>query len=204
MLTYLLHLIKSKGPDRVHSPFIFDLYYHTLRNKYNHYSFKGIEKKYKRKKHNSNKIIGQSLFKIINKFKPISVLFISDYSTKNALYISQSRKKTLINLFLYNDLQSKKIITEKNITTLNLKELPSRLDNSEILILDNLSPVPHLNLSTIKKPKTIILTKTGKNGKDYWNSIMKNKNYNVFINFYYFYIAIRRKEQGKEHFLLRL
>lgn len=206
MFSYLTHLLKAKGPDRVHSPFVFDLYYHTLRNKYTHYSFKGIEKKYRSITNSSNKIIGESLFKIINKVKPQNILFVSDYSTKNALYISKARKKSTVNCIFHNSISTTDIEKQENIKISPTVSLKSVTSNTELIIIDNKSTNPAFEINDFNSAKMVIVTNvnTTQTAHKYWENLTKSNNYNIFINLYYFCIAIRRKEQGKEYFLLRL
>jgi len=119
-------LITSKGPDRVHSPFVFDLYFYNLRQKTNYYAFQEIEKTYSNLSRNQDligsndlgagtshhgvtrkvgKLVktssipskwGKILFKITNKYQPKSILELGTAFGKSAAYLSMGCKKAQI------------------------------------------------------------------------------------------------------------
>lgn len=204
MFSYLLHLLKSKGPDRVHSPFVFDLYFHTLRNKYKHYSFKSIEKKHHKDVSKSHHTIGESIFKIVNKFQPENILFISDYSLKNASYISKARKKTTIDCLISNTVNTENVKNQSNINIVT--QVQPQNKTYQLIVLDCKSNFIDFDLYSFTNNPIIILTniQTNKAQQQCWNSSLQGTKYNIYLDFFYFGLTMHRKEQKTEYFLLRL
>ena len=205
MFSYLLHLIRAKGPDRVHSPFVFDLYFHTLKNNYKHYSFNWIEKQDNGVTKSEN-VIGESLFKIVNKFHPSNILFISESSTKNVLYISKARNKTMIDCFSTKNMNLKLIEKQKNINIITESQILNQNKRYEIIIIDLQTTFLKLDYSKFKNIPIIIITNinSDESQKKYWQKTLESEAYNIHLDFYYFGIALHRREQKKEYFLLRL
>ena len=205
MPSYLLHLLTAKGPDRVHSPFVFDLYFHTLRGKYTHPSFALIETSHKNDSFNSDKIIGQSIFKIINKQKPAQVLLISDYSVKLYDYIKTSRKSTKVDCILGTKINHSLLSKNKDIQFHKSLNDIKDFSKYDLIISDTITteftPLP---LDIYRCPKILITNiKTNKMANKNWLH-SDSLDHNIKIDFFHFGISTVRKHQKKEYFKLRL
>lgn len=123
LVSFLKYILTAKGPDRVHSPFVFNLYYYHLKNRNLFYDFKRIEDFFKQKeqdkstiqandlgagtKHHSNRRVvgkltktssipakwGEVLFKIANQVKPQNTLELGTAFGKSTAYIKSGFKQ---------------------------------------------------------------------------------------------------------------
>lgn len=206
MFAYLYHLLVAKGPDRVHSPFVFDLYFHTLRSKYRHYSFKSIEKKHSSESDKSSPLIGQSIFKIINKFSPQKILVISDYSEKICNYISTAKKSSSIDSILGDKISTSSITKRPNVQLKKIDTINLRETNYDLIVIDIITDEFDLNSKDIINCPIIINTniKSNKFANKNWMNQQSSSTHNVQLDFFHFGVSIIRNEQKKEYFRLRL
>lgn len=204
MLNYLSHLLQAKGPDRVHSPFVFDLYFHTLRCKYHHPCFSHFEKKFKTSTGSNKAIIDQSIFRIVNRLKPDNVLILSNTPLKVAHYISVARKKTHIDLLVTVTQKINSLLDQsQSICAISSHKIKNSYD---LIILDLDYDYLTDHLITIQNSPIVIFH--NKNTKRCTDSQIKLINkvlpHNITLNFFHFGMLFNRKEQKKEYFRLRL
>lgn len=188
---YLKHLFTSKGPDRIHSPFVFDLYYYCLKSDLQHYSFKSIEQLFSKEK--QAPFIGESLFKIVNKLKPESTLYIHSLSHKHAYYCAEGYSKNIIYIkenirTKYANIVYKDLMPTQRLDFLVLDETDSKID------LKSTQNFKFIFISNIKLNKT---------SAQQWEILLQNPFYNIVLDCFYFGIVFHKPKQVKEYFKLR-
>ena len=124
ILSYIKYILTAKGPDRVHSPFVFNLYYYILKERDNFYPFRKIEQFYTSltrsktlikssdkgagtKYHGINRVLGklvktssipakwgEILFKLVNNLQPQEILELGTAFGKSSAYLSRAKKRS--------------------------------------------------------------------------------------------------------------
>lgn len=182
LFRHLKYILKAKGPDRIHSPFVFDLYYHTLLGNSVPYSAFSTEKQ--SYFNISEKFIGRNVIKIINKLKPQNIIFLRKENTNNHLYFKEPINTTPTTILTQSEFSDK--VSNKKIDLLILESAISENTN---LKYENIT--------------CLIIYKTNRDQLNNWKKISSLDCYNIVINCFYFGICINRPNQVKEYFRLR-
>lgn len=172
--SYLKFLWHSKNEHSVHSPFVFQLLTKGFYNK----KINLPVGKYNSKKH-------QLLFKIIRFFEPKSILFLDEsLIEKEIITLGNPKAKT--------DLENQKEFYDciyfgqsvcNSATIKSFEELMQKAENDSFWIIENI----HSN----------------KNTTTLWELLKQHPKGTVTIDTFHFGLLFFRKEQHKEHFIIR-
>ncbi len=178
--SYLQFLWHSKNEHGVHSPFVFHLLTQGLYNKLIKLpvaalsTYKGINPKKSR-----------LLYKVIQYFSPKSILIVGDTTfEKEVILLANPKAKIDIDIdnAIYNCIyihsQEFSLLTDERIEQLLITS-----ENDSFWILENI----HANGTTEKL----------------WQTLKQNPKVTVTIDIYYFGLVFFRREQVKEHFIIR-
>jgi hypothetical protein len=124
IISYFFHLITAKGPDRVHSPFVFDLYYRVLRNKNRFYCFDELENKFPQTDH----FFYQQIFKVLNHLR----IYLIDFQSDNEILLS-SYFRFLPDKFKGNKNAISCLIIDKKVEEMNLEKYEILMINNDYL-----------------------------------------------------------------------
>lgn len=139
--------------------------------------------------------------------------FVYDFVTKG-LYTKQNNKSELIDNYELNKLSKKqqnilsKIISYFNIDTIHFdyKVFKNTSDiNYKLLFISDITKINELNFSKLSSKHFILIDGiySKKNTTNQWRELIKNNHACVTIDLFYFAIIFFRKEQAKEHFIIR-
>lgn len=184
--SYLQFLWHSKNEHGVHSPFVFHLLTQGLYNKQIKLpvaalsTYKGINSKKSR-----------LLFKIVRYFSPKSILTVGDTNFEKEIMALANPKDKIdididIDIDIYNAIYNCIYIHSQEfpfLTDERIEQLLITSENDSFWILENI----HANGTTEKL----------------WQTLKQNPKVTVTIDTYYFGLVFFRREQVKEHFIIR-
>ncbi len=190
---HLKHLLVSKWADRIHSPFVFDIYYYLLKGKEIPYCSKIIKQTFKL--NGIDLLIGHCIFKLWHKLKPKTALCISNKPMANCLFITNAYK---CKIDLLGDTEIPKELIDQ------VQKIPSITKNKYDSVLIDINDTDLENLE-FKKFEFILITHihTDKKQAFTWGKIRNNTLHNVCLDFFYFGISFQRPNQADEYFRLR-
>lgn len=178
--SYLQFLWHSKNEHGVHSPFVFLLLTQGLYNKKIKLpvaalsTYKGVNSKKSR-----------LLFKIVRYFSPKSILIVGDTTFEKEVMALANPKATIdialdsaIYDCIYIHSQEFQFITNERI-----EQMLNTTENDSFWILEDI----HANAAT----------------EALWQTLKQNPKVTVTIDTYHFGLVFFRKEQAKEHFIIR-
>lgn len=178
--SYLQFLWHSKNEHGVHSPFVFLLLTQGLYNKKiklpvaDLSACKGVNSKKSR-----------LLFKIVHYFSPKSILIVGDTTFEKEVMALSNPKATIdidIDNAIYNCIYFSSIGIN-SITTETVEQLILTIENDSFWILEDI----HANAGT----------------EALWQTLQQNPKVTVTIDTYHFGLVFFRREQVKEHFIIR-
>ena len=178
--SYLQFLWHSKNEHGVHSPFVFLLLTQGLYNKKiklpvaDLSTYKGVNSKKSR-----------LLFKIVHYFSPKSILIVGDTTfEKEVIALANPKAKIDIDIdnVIYNCIYFSSIPTN-SITNETVEQLILTVENDSFWILENI----HANAAA----------------EALWQTLKQNPKVTVTIDTYHFGLVFFRREQVKEHFIIR-
>ncbi len=182
--SYLQFLWHSKNEHGVHSPFVFLLLTQGLYNKKiklpdaDLSTYKGVNSKKSR-----------LLFKIVHYFSPKSILIVGDITfEKEVIALANPKAKIDIDIdididnAIYNCIYFSSIPTN-SITNETIEQLVSTIENDSFWILEDI----HANPAA----------------EAIWQTLKQNPKVTVTIDTYHFGLVFFRREQVKEHFIIR-
>lgn len=225
LFDYCLYKIKSTNEHGVHSPFVFDLVTQIIYNDKDYYSYKAIEAQ-REKLLNSKKIsqpetvlkpvkYGRLLFRLVNYFQPLHILEIGSAFGIETAYMAAANSLSKVTVF-----ENTKEITDlatENIKQLKLKNvefvgaLDSNLKSNGLVYfhkqLNGGIFLKHFYqcLETVDDSSVFIVSDMYDSAemKEAWTEIKNHERVKVTIDMFYLGIVFFRKEQVKEHFLIR-
>lgn len=176
--SYLQFLWHSKNEHGVHSPFVFLLLTQGL---YNRKIKLPVADLSTYKGVNSKK--SRLLFKIVRYFSPKSILIVGDTTFEKEVMALANPKSTIdIESAIYNCIYFSSIGINP-ITTETIEQLILTIENDSFWILEDI----HANAAT----------------KALWQTLQQNPKVTVTIDTYHFGLVFFRREQAKEHFIIR-
>ena len=178
--SYLQFLWHSKNEHGVHSPFVFLLLTQGLYNKKIKLPVADLSTS---KGVNSKK--SQLLFKIVHYFSPKSILIVGDTTFEKEVMALANPKTTIdidIDNAIYNCIYFSSIPTN-SITKETVEQLILTTENDSFWILEDI----HANAAA----------------EALWQTLQQNPKVTVTIDTYHFGLVFFRKEQAKEHFIIR-
>jgi hypothetical protein len=178
--SYLQFLWHSKNEHGVHSPFVFLLLTQGLYNKKIKLPVADLSTS---KGVNSKK--SRLLFKIVHYFSPKSILIVGDTTSEKEVMALANPKATIdISLdsaiydCIYIHSQEFQFITNERI-----EQMLNTTENDSFWILEDI----HANAAT----------------EALWQTLQQNPKVTVTIDTYHFGLVFFRREQVKEHFIIR-
>ena len=176
--SYLQFLWHSKNEHGVHSPFVFLLLTQGLYNKKIKLPVANLSTY---KGVNSKK--SRLLFKIVHYFSPKSILIVGDTTfEKEVMALANPKSNIDIESAIYNCIYFSSI-TKNSITTETVEQLILTIENDSFWILEDI----HANAGT----------------EALWQTLKQNPKVTVTIDTYHFGLVFFRREQVKEHFIIR-
>ena len=176
--SYLQFLWHSKNEHGVHSPFIFLLLTQGLYNKKIKLPVAALSTY---KGVNSKK--SRFLFKIVHYFSPKSILIVGDTTfEKEVIALANPKSNIDIENAIYNCIYFSSIPTN-SITNETVEQLILTIENDSFWILEDI----HANAAA----------------EALWQTLQQNPKVTVTIDTYHFGLVFFRKEQAKEHFIIR-
>ena len=178
--SYLQFLWHSKNEHGVHSPFVFLLLTQGVYNKKiklpvaDLSTYKGVNSKKSR-----------LLFKIVRYFSPKSILIVGDTTFEKEVMVLSNPKATIdidIDNAIYNCIYFSSIGIN-SITNETIEQLVLTIENDSFWILENI----HANAAA----------------EALWQTLKQNPKVTVTIDTYHFGLVFFRREQVKEHFIIR-
>lgn len=178
--SYLQFLWHSKNEHGVHSPFVFLLLTQGLYNKKiklpvaDLSTYKGVNSKKSR-----------LLSKIVRYFSPKSILIVGDTTFEKEVMALANPKSTIniaLDSAIYNCIYFSSIGIN-SITNETIKQLVLTVENDSFWILEDI----HANAAT----------------EALWQTLQQNPKVTVTIDTYHFGLVFFRREQAKEHFIIR-
>lgn len=139
--------------------------------------------------------------------------FVYDFVTKG-LYKKELKSN---NFEEYSELESlskkqvkllSKIVKYFKVDTIYfdiIKFNKTKENGFKTLFINDISKLSKLDFSKLNTEDIIVIKSIYQNKKKYlqWLEITKNKDITVSVNLYYFGLIFNRKEQAKEHFIIR-
>ena len=176
--SYLQFLWHSKNEHGVHSPFVFLLLTQGL---YNRKIKLPVADLSTYKGVNSKK--SRLLFKIVRYFSPKSILIVGDTTfEKEVITLANPKSNIDIENAIYNCIYFSSIPTN-SITNETVEQLILTVENDSFWILEDI----HANTAA----------------EALWETLKQNPKVTVTIDTYHFGLVFFRKEQAKEHFIIR-
>ncbi len=176
--SYLQFLWHSKNEHGVHSPFVFLLLTQGLYNRKIKLPVAALSTY---KGVNSKK--SRLLFKIVRYFSPKSILIVGDTTfEKEVITLANPKSNIDIENAIYNCIYFSSIPTN-SITNETVEQLILTVENDSFWILEDI----HANAAT----------------EALWQTLQQNPKVTVTIDIYHFGLVFFRKEQAKEHFIIR-
>ena len=178
--SYLQFLWHSKNEHGVHSPFVFLLLTQGLYNKKIKLPDAALSTS---KGVNSKK--SRLLFKIVHYFSPKSILIVGDTTFEKEVIALSNPKATIdidIDNAIYNCIYFSSIGIN-SITTETVEQLILTIENDSFWILEDI----HANAAA----------------EALWQTLQQNPKVTVTIDTYHFGLVFFRREQVKEHFIIR-
>ena len=176
--SYLQFLWHSKNEHGVHSPFVFLLLTQGLYNKKIKLPVAALSTY---KGVNSKK--SRFLFKIVRYFSPKSILIVGDTTfEKEVMALANPKSNIDIKNAIYNCIYFSSIPTN-SITNETVEQLILTIENDSFWILEDI----HANAAA----------------EALWQTLQQNPKVTVTIDTYHFGLVFFRKEQAKEHFIIR-
>jgi len=176
--SYLQFLWHSKNEHGVHSPFVFLLLTQGL---YNRKIKLPVADLSTYKGVNSKK--SRLLFKIVHYFSPKSILIVGDTTfEKEVMALANPKSNIDIENAIYNCIYFSSIPTN-SITNETVEQLILTVENDSFWILEDI----HANAAA----------------EALWETLKQNPKVTVTIDTYHFGLVFFRKEQAKEHFIIR-
>ena len=176
--SYIQFLWHSKNEHGVHSPFVFLLLTQGLYNKKIKLPVADLSTC---KGVNSKK--SRFLFKIVRYFSPKSILIVGDTTFEKEVMVLANPKSNIdIKNAIYNCIYFSSIGIN-SITTETIEQLVLTVENDSCWILEDI----HAN------PAAEAL----------WQTLKQNPKVTVTIDTYHFGLVFFRREQAKEHFIIR-
>lgn len=178
--SYLQFLWHSKNEHGVHSPFVFLLLTQGLYNRKIKLPVADLSTS---KGVNSKK--SQLLFKIVHYFSPKSILIVGDTTFEKEVMALANPKTTIdidIDNAIYNCIYFSSIPTN-SITKETVEQLILTTENDSFWILEDIHANP--------------------DAEALWQTLQQNPKVTVTIDTYHFGLVFFRKEQAKEHFIIR-
>ena len=178
--SYLQFLWHSKNEHGVHSPFVFLLLTQGLYNKKiklpvaDLSACKGVNSKKSR-----------LLFKIVRYFSPKSILIVGDTTFEKEV-MALANPKTTIDIALDSAIYDCIYIHSQEfqfITNGRIEQMLNTTENDSFWILEDI----HANAAT----------------EALWQTLQQNPKVTVTIDTYHFGLVFFRREQAKEHFIIR-
>lgn len=254
LISYLLHIIRSKGPNRIHSPFVFGLYTEELRSDKLFYVFEQVEEQRRRLERSTEKIpllqagagslvmkgrqatlgrisknslvpprYGRLLFRLVQRFKPeytlelgtslgISTLYLAlpDHSNRvitlegNAALCRIAREQ-------FEKTGVENIRLEEGLFEERLPEVLAGLPRLDFIYLDG-DHRKEATLYYINKMLPLCHNDTvlvmddiywSRGMAEAWAAVKSLPQVQVTIDLYRMGLVFFRKEQVKQHFVLR-
>ena len=176
--SYLQFLWHSKNEHGVHSPFVFLLLTQGLYNRKIKLPVAALSTY---KGVNSKK--SRLLFKIVHYFSPKSILIVGDTTfEKEVMALANPKSNIDIKNAIYNCIYFSSIPTN-SITNETVEQLILTIENDSFWILEDI----HANAAA----------------EALWQTLQQNPKVTVTIDTYHFGLVFFRKEQAKEHFIIR-
>ena len=178
--SYLQFLWHSKNEHGVHSPFVFLLLTQGLYNRKIKLPVADLSTS---KGVNSKK--SQLLFKIVHYFSPKSILIVGATTfEKEVTSLANPKAKIDIDIdnAIYNCIYFSSIPTN-SITKETVEQLILTTENDSFWILEDIHANP--------------------DSEALWHTLQQNPKVTVTIDTYHFGLVFFRKEQAKEHFIIR-
>jgi predicted O-methyltransferase YrrM len=233
LYNYCIYRIKSVDEHGVHSPFVFDLVTNVIYNYTAYYSFKGLEKFREQllnapqtaqiAREQKGAKYSQLLFRLVNNFQPKTVLEIGASVGIDTAYLATANSKIKI-------LSIREVSAINNSANEFFKEL--KLKNVELIIGNINETLPrvinqHEQLDVVyvngkNTSATILnwfyqcLAKANESSvfvfsnmhdsseqEMAWMEIKNNERVRVTVDLFYLGLVFFRKEQVKQHFLIR-
>ena len=178
--SYLQFLWHSKNEHGVHSPFVFLLLTQGLYNRKIKLpvaalsTYKGVNSKKSR-----------LLFKIVHYFSPKSILIVGDTTFEKEVMALANPKSNIDIDFenaIYNCIYFSSII-KNSITNERIEQMLNTTENDSFWILEDIHANP--------------------DAEAHWETLKQNPKVTVTIDIYHFGLVFFRKEQAKEHFIIR-
>lgn len=225
LVNYLKYTLKAVNEHGVHSPFVFDLITQVIYNDKDYYPYKSIEAQ-QEKLLNSNKVnlpatglkpvkYGRLLFRLVNHFQPSHILQFGSADGIETAYMAAASSSTKIAVF-----ESAKEITDlvkENIKPLKLKSVEfAGASDSNLKGIRFVYFHKQLNkemflkqfyqcLETADDSAVFIVSDMYDSVEmgEAWNEIKNHERVKVTIDLFRLEIIFFRKEQVKEHFIVR-
>ena len=176
--SYLQFLWHSKNEHGVHSPFVFLLLTQGLYNKKIKLPVADLSTY---KGINSKK--SRLLFKIVRYFSPKSILIVGATTFEKEVFTLANPKATIdIESTIYNCIYFSSIGINL-VTNETIEQLALTIENDSFWIIENI----HANAAA----------------ESLWQTLKQNPKVTVTIDTYHFGLVFFRKEQVKEHFIIR-
>jgi hypothetical protein len=176
--SYIQFLWHSKNEHGVHSPFVFLLLTQGLYNKKIKLPDADLSTY---KGVNSKK--SRLLFKIVHYFSPKSILIVGDTTFEKEVMALANPKATIdIDNAIYNCIYFSSIGIN-SITNETIEQLVLTIENDSFWIIENV----HANAAA----------------EALWQTLKQNPKVTVTIDTYHFGLVFFRREQVKEHFIIR-
>ncbi len=182
MFKYLSFLWNSKNEHRVHSPFVYDLQMNIFKDTQQYYAFDEL-RKYANKNLTYKSL--KQLFRFINQTQPSTVVLVGNATTE--IHKTITLAKSNIKLYIINSTQE-------------FKRLPLPID---IFYIESnqLEDYYPLIKSKSNNQTAVIITKPHQSS--YWSKIIEYSELHVSLDLFDIGFLFFRKQQVKEHFILR-
>jgi predicted O-methyltransferase YrrM len=224
---YCVYRLKAVTEHGVHSPFVFDLVTNVIYNRADYYCYKGIEA-LREQLPNTKEISNAAkydhlIFRLANYFQPSQTFELGTSTGITAIYMASASSKTTITTVAENSKIAE--VAKANFKKLNLKNIEPLIENfdvavSEILTKNGVLDFIHFSgdlseLATLNYFNKI-LSQTDNNSmlvfdsiyrssqmKNVWTEIKNNNQVSVTIDLFNLGIVFFRKEQVKQHFIIK-
>ncbi len=229
---YLIYKLKSTNEHGVHSPFVFDLVTNVIYNNTAYYSYKKVEnfrehllssEKAAELIHRQNEAkYSQLLFRLVNCFQPKMVLEIGASLGIDTAYLASANSKTkVISIDEHGVVNHPPKDYFKELKLKNVERVVGNIHETLPQLLRQQGQLDFVYLNTSGKENVLnwfyqCLAKANESSlfvlsnmydtddmKDAWTEIKNNEQVQVTVDLFYLGLVFFRKEQVKQHFLIR-
>ncbi|MFY9310658.1 MAG: hypothetical protein WAQ28_16555 [Bacteroidia bacterium] len=219
LFNYWIYWFKSTNEHGVHSPFVFDLVTQVIYNNKDYYSYKSIEAIRERLLNSGVHLkplkYGRLLFRLVNYFQPETILITGESAGIETAYMAAANSKTEITVV--EPAKDVKVFINESLKSLQLKNvlfceklnIPDKrvdfvyLDGGfgKIALLEQFN----MFLKAANDSSVFIISDIycSSEIKEVWAEIKNHERVRVTVDLFYMGIVFFRKEQVKEHFVIR-